>query len=78
MKIEGLTPLQIEIADHLWSIGTVDQCQAWLETLSPAIRDEAMVVMELMMMSVLDDIVDGMTRYPDADAIIKKVQKKAK
>ena len=78
MKIEGLTPLQIEIADHLWSIGTVDQCQAWLETLSPAIRDEAMVVMELMMMAVLDDVVDGMTRYPNANKKKKKVQKKAK
>jgi hypothetical protein len=74
MKIEGLTPIQVEIADHLWSLGTSDQCQAWLRTLSPAIYDEALIVMELMMLASVDEYIDDMTSYPDAEYLIKKVQ----
>ena len=75
MKLEGLNPFQLKIADHLWSIGTVDACQLWLRTLPSAVRDEALVVMELMLLAATDERVDGMTEYPDAELIIKKIKK---
>lgn len=75
MKIEGLTPIQREIADVLWSLGTTEECQRWLNTLSPGVHKEALIVMELMLLASIDDYVDNMWEYPDAEAIIEKMKK---
>lgn len=74
MKLEGLTKLQSEIADVLWSLGSTEECQAWLNTLSPGVHKEAMIVMELMLLSSIDEYVDSMWEYPDAEAIIEKIK----
>jgi len=75
MRIEGLTELQFQIAETLWSIGGTEECQAWLSRLPIEIREEALVVMELMILASIDDEIENMTSYPDAEAIIAKVRK---
>ena len=75
MRLEGLTPLQHEIADVLWSLGTTEECQRWLNTLSPGVHKEAMIVMELMLLASIDEYVDSMWEYPDAMDIIQKIKK---
>lgn len=74
MRIEGLTPLQCEIADVLWALGTVDDCQRWLKTLPLALYQEALVVMELMIHEALEESIQEMDYYPDAEAIIEKMR----
>lgn len=74
MKLEGLTPLQCEIADALWSLGSSEECQAWLNTLPTPIYKEALIVMELMLIASVDEYVDEMWEYPDAQAIIEKIK----
>lgn len=74
MRIEGLTPLQCEIADVLWSLGTVDDCQRWLKTLPLTLYQEALVVMELMIHEALEESIQDMDYYPDAEAIIEKMR----
>ena len=75
MRIEGLTKRQVKIADTLWSLGTTEDCQRWLSILSPEIRLEALVVMELMLQAVGDEMIEQMDYYPEAMEVIEKVQK---
>lgn len=75
MYLEGLTPLQVEIAEVLWSLGTSHECQLWLSTLPQYMRDEALVVMQLMLLAAVDEEVESMEYYPDAEAIIDKIRK---
>ena len=43
--------------------------------MSPEVRLEALVVMELMLQAVGDEMVEEMDHYPDAMEVIEKVQK---
>ena len=72
--LDDLTPLQAEIATILWSLGSAHECTLWLETLSPSLRAEALVVMELMLQAQIDEYVDSMYEYPDAEAIFEKIK----
>lgn len=76
MRLEGLTDRQMMIADTLWSLHSSADCKAWLDTLSRPLRDEALVVMELMLIASVDDVVDDMDFYPDAEDIINSIIKK--
>ena len=76
MKIEGLNDQQMMIADTLWSLNSMAECQAWLSTLPGSLRDEALVVMELMLISSVDEYVEGMDFYPDAEDFINNIIKK--
>ena len=76
MRLEGLTDRQMMIADTLWSLNSTADCQAWLSTLPRSLRDEALVVMELMLLSSVDEYVEGMDHYPDAEDIISNIRKK--
>lgn len=75
MQIEGLTPLQCKIADVLWTLGTVDDCKRWLNTLSPSIYKEALVVMELMIQAAVDEHIEEMEYYPDAVELLDKIKR---
>lgn len=74
MQIEGLTPMQVQIAEILLSLGTTHECQLWLSTLTEAMREEALVVMELMVLAVVDEQVESMKYYPDAEAMIERAK----
>ena len=76
MRLEGLTDRQMMIADTLWSLHSSADCQAWLSTLPGPLRDEALLVMELMLIASVDDVVDEMDFYPDAEDIISNIMKK--
>jgi len=78
MKIHGLTEIQIEMADALWACDTKEDVDQFFRSLPMALRIEASTVLELMILATIDEEVSNMTRYPFAEAMIKKVKKKLK
>lgn len=55
ITIEGLSPTQMEIADILWKIDTLDQIDSWIAKIPTRRgRIEARVVQNMMVAAVLD------------------------
>ena len=55
ITIEGLSPVQMEIADILWKFDTIEQIDAWIAKIPTRRgRIEARVVQNMMVAAVLD------------------------
>jgi hypothetical protein len=52
--LEGLTPLQVELAEKLWGIDTHEKIDEYINQLPKRIRKEAIYVKELMIALSLD------------------------
>lgn len=55
ITIEGLSPTQMEIADVLWKLDTLEQIDSWIAKIpTRRHRIEARVVQNMMVAAVLD------------------------
>lgn len=52
--LEGLTPLQVELAEKLWGIDSAEKINEYIDQLPKRIRKEAIFVKELMIALSLD------------------------
>jgi hypothetical protein len=55
MKIEGLTPLQHEILERIWSMDTKEQVMAWFETLPRNLRQTAHAMLMMVVIEMIDE-----------------------
>lgn len=58
LQIEGLTPRQRALADVMWILNEPEDVLLFIHTLPKEQREEATVVMELMIWAMLDTIND--------------------
>ena len=59
MEIQGLTPLQMEIADHLWALETKEEVKAWIMSLpTKHLRAMAIGLYHLMLIESIDEALD--------------------
>jgi hypothetical protein len=56
VQIEGLNHRQRALADVLWMMDDRTQVEAFIRALHPTMRKEAETVVELMMLSIWDEI----------------------
>jgi hypothetical protein len=56
VQIQGLNSRQRKIADVLWMMQDRTQVEAFVRALDPGMRKEAETVVELMMLSIWDEI----------------------
>lgn len=54
MKIEGLSLLQHEILDKIWSMDTKDEVMAWFDTLPRNLRQTAHAMLMLVVIEMID------------------------
>jgi hypothetical protein len=78
MKIHDLTQIQAEMAEALWACDTTKDVDLFFQGLPAELKIEASAVLELMILSAIDEEVASMDHYPDAEEAIKKVAKKRK
>ena len=52
--LEGLTPLQVDIANRLWALEDVVDVDAYITMMPRKLRREAQVVRDMMVAAVLD------------------------
>ena len=55
MKIEGLTPLQHEILERIWSMDSKEQVMAWFETLPSNLRKTAHAMLMMVVIEMIDE-----------------------
>jgi hypothetical protein len=70
IQIQGLSPLQRDLADRIWSMDTEDQVQEFVSTLPRSLKREAWVVMQMIIASELDN---QMEVSPDVQAYISSL-----
>lgn len=55
INISGLTSLQVELCDHIWSLNTQEEVVEWLSTLPKSLRIEATMMMQMIIAEVIDN-----------------------
>lgn len=53
--LEGLTPLQVELANRLWALQDTVDVDSYITMLPRKLRREAQVVRDMMVAAVLDE-----------------------
>jgi hypothetical protein len=69
ITIEGLNKKQRALADIMWAMNGREQVTAFIKALHPKDRKDAETVVEMMIISFLDDITDTQ----DAQRVIKSI-----
>lgn len=73
--INDLTDFQVELLDRMWQLDTVDELENFISTLSPEMAKEVRVLQKMLIISHIDDIVDNMTYYPDAEEMLRNIMR---
>ena len=55
IRIEGLTPLQIEILERIWSMDSQAEVVAWFDTLPRNLRQTAHAMLMLVVIEMIDE-----------------------
>ena len=55
IKIEGLTPLQHEILERIWSMDSQAEVMAWFDTLPRNLRQTAHAMLMLVVIEMIDE-----------------------
>ena len=57
MEIEGLSKLQMELADDLWELDTLDEVSDYINCLPKRLRGQARLVLAMLEVAAIDDMV---------------------
>jgi hypothetical protein len=55
IRIEGLTPLQIEILERIWSMDSQAEVMTWFDTLPRNLRQTAHAMLMLVVIEMIDE-----------------------
>ena len=58
ITISGLTELQRDIADRLWSLDTTEAVEDYISTLPKSLRQQAWVVQQMIIAAELDSYME--------------------
>jgi len=72
ITLQGLTPLQVELAQKIWSINDQVTLHEWLATLPQSLRQQAQSLLYLITVECIDQ--DPIQDYSLAQAVIGKVR----
>lgn len=72
ITLNGLTPLQIELADRIWKSRSEEDIAQWLGTLPRSLREQAQSLLYLIMVECIDQ--DPLEDLSMAQAVIHQVR----
>jgi hypothetical protein len=75
ITIEGLNARQKVLADIIWSYDDFADVQKFIKSLPKTQQAEAESIVELMKMSAIEQLYNGINDNPDAKRVIDKIQK---
>lgn len=75
MHLDRLTKVQVKIANTLWSLDSTEEFHLYLNSLPPKLKQEALALVELMLIASTDDVVDEMTEYPLAEKMLNEIKR---
>ena len=65
MDIQGLSPLQQEIAKKLWECDTVEQRDQAIQMMPKNVQKHANLVVQMMLITVIDQHLDKWSEFPE-------------
>jgi predicted component of viral defense system (DUF524 family) len=71
IQINNLTPYQVEMLDHMWSLDTEEEFFEWYNLLDEEDQKLADSLQQMVILASVDDIVEQ-TQYQDAKKLLKK------
>ena len=75
MRLNGLTMEQCELLDQMWALETFEELRVFIESQEPSVQREIMTLRELLILGGIDDEVDEMKTYPDAEQMLRGIMK---
>jgi len=75
MRLNGLTMEQCELLDQMWEIETIEELRVFIESQDPSVQREIMTLRELLILGGIDDEIDEMKTYPDAEQMLRGIMK---
>lgn len=54
IKLEGLTPLQVEICDKIWGMESQEEILGWFNTLPRSLQIQAYAMLQMITAELLD------------------------
>jgi len=73
MFLQGLTEEDVKILDAMWAIDSSEDLQAYLKSLPARKRQKALTLLEMIKLSSIDDVVETMDTYPEAEMMIRNI-----
>lgn len=70
--LEGLTPLQKQLADRLWELESPEEVNAFMLSLPRNLRSTARTVQEMLVVAYIDSVVAEMPQFPEAESLVDK------
>ena len=74
IELQGLTEHQCELLDIIWSIDSMPEVEAWIETLGEQDQQECHSLIELLAIEILDQQIKLSVKFPEASILIKHIQ----
>lgn len=75
MRLNGLTMEQCELLDQMWALDSLEELRAFIESQEPSVQKEIMTLRELLILGSIDDEIDEMKTYPDAEQMLRGIMK---
>jgi len=76
ITINGLTPHQVDMLNHMWSIDSYDDLLEWQASLSYEERQVSETLVDLLTLAELDEVITSKEDYTEANKVINKVKKR--
>lgn len=73
-NIEGLTKKQVAILDIMWALDDEQSVENFVRSLPPSDRQQAQSLKTLLIHEVLEEWMEGVTKFPDAMEVIERVR----
>lgn len=71
IQINNLTPYQVEMLDHMWSLDTMEEYFEWYDLLDEEDQKLADSLQTMVILATVDEMIDE-TNYKDAKQALKK------
>lgn len=71
MFIEGLSPLQQEIATRLWNCDTPEQRDQEIQLMPKNVQKHAFLVVEMMLLTAIDQYLEEFLEFPEIKEFLK-------
>jgi hypothetical protein len=72
IQLEGLTPLQVELAERIWAMDSMEDIVTWIQMMPRSVALQAFVVMQMIIAAEIDRAAED--DLSAAQAIIKRIR----
>lgn len=73
MFLQDVTAEDCRILDAMWALDTKEELNVYLASLSQSDFLRAITLIELVRLSAIDDEVNAMQTYPEAEAMLRSI-----